>query len=514
MSRIAIKRRRIPVETWVAFLPVVAVIIAWAQILEHSFMFDDYLHLFNVANGPLHKAIFAPHGGHFLLSYNTIWWLLHRLFGADPIPYYVVVLLAHALNVRLLFGVVRQSTDRLYLAAFAAAAWGLCPILKGTLGWLSVFGHTFATTAVLWILLDIVKVGQRNRQLTMSLVTRWYLLLLFASTSFGVGLGVSVGFGVVIYLLNPEPSKRGRLAIIFGSLAFVLPVLYFLGGWTSMGLTGVSGTEQGFAWASILDAWGSILTMSGKLVSYGTAALLLGPLVAGRGAIVSGEALLAVSLLVGLCSLIGLIFAFVKSSRERRNQLLAFAWLVLSCYGIIAVGRYDFDNWQSARYHYLGPALLSILLCLAISTIPLRQAWAQRWAPRLFVFWLLAIIVPYTLGNRVVGPYRLMAMQVQEKRSKVIRRIQNTVASSTPGSEVYLQNYPFSTRAGFGKGQFPGWAALFLIEYPDNTIDGRRVYFVDSSPNMQRLLTIHEDSRLADLIVSEFPQGVNPSSEE
>lgn len=172
----------------------------------------------------------------------------------------------------------------------------MCPVNQGTLAWLSVFGHVFATTAVLWILLDISKVGHQNRSLTVNLVIRWYLLLLIASTSFGVGLGVAMGFGAVIFLSNPEPSKRGRLAIIFGSLAFVIPALYVWGNWARTSFAAESTFTPSFVWSSISSDWLLVVTMLVKLVSYAATALLLGPLVVGRGAIVPVETLLSVSL--------------------------------------------------------------------------------------------------------------------------------------------------------------------------------------------------------------------------
>jgi hypothetical protein len=47
---------------------------------------------------------------------------------------------------------------------------------------------------------------------------------------------------------------------------------------------------------------------------------------------------------------------------------------------------------------------------------------------------------------------------------------------------------------------FPGWAAAFVIFFPDDTVEGRRVHFVVSTP--EELAAARDGRRMADLLVA------------
>jgi hypothetical protein len=51
---------------------------------------------------------------------------------------------------------------------------------------------------------------------------------------------------------------------------------------------------------------------------------------------------------------------------------------------------------------------------------------------------------------------------------------------------VYIQNRPFAEiHSGLVKMTiFPGWAAVFVVFYPENRVDGRRVLFVERRPEV------------------------------
>jgi hypothetical protein len=69
----------------------------------------------------------------------------------------------------------------------------------------------------------------------------------------------------------------------------------------------------------------------------------------------------------------------------------------------------------------------------------------------------------------------------------VVRAIHEAVAAAPPGTTVTIQNRPF--HGAILLRSFPGWAGLFVIEFPTNVVDGRPVRFVardDDAPAQQR----------------------------
>ena len=73
-------------------------------------------------------------------------------------------------------------------------------------------------------------------------------------------------------------------------------------------------------------------------------------------------------------------------------------------------------------------------------------------------------------------------------------------AGTTQG--VYIPNRPFQSLGPiFVQRQdiFPGWAGVFVIFFPENTVDGKPVYFV--TPDPRTLSAAQEGRRTNGLII-------------
>jgi len=55
--------------------------------------------------------------------------------------------------------------------------------------------------------------------------------------------------------------------------------------------------------------------------------------------------------------------------------------------------------------------------------------------------------------------------------------------------------------AGDGSLSFPGWAAVFVIAFPDNVIDGKRVYFVEPDESRRKFAAARVGHRISTLLV-------------
>src|SRR5262249_25136181 len=132
-------------------------IFVYYPITQNYFVYDDFLHLFHIANDSLLKFLLTMHGGHLLVVRNAVFALCYHLFGTDAPAYFWVVLATHLANVLLLFLIIRALTDSARLACFGSALWGMLLVHEQTLGWFSVHGQALATTFTLGVLLGIVR---------------------------------------------------------------------------------------------------------------------------------------------------------------------------------------------------------------------------------------------------------------------------------------------------------------------------------------------------------------------
>jgi hypothetical protein len=213
-------------ETVLFLLPLALSALVYFPITRNYFFADDFLHLYLIRNEDFLAYLLVPRGGHLLVTNNALFYFLYRLFGTHAESYYWVALGTHLLNVGLLFWVIRLFTESGRLACFGASLWGISTMNEAALGWFSVFGQVLVATIMLCLLVRLAQVSS-GRPLHRYTLARWWLLLLAASTSFGIGIGLTLVFPVVAFLLLPASPTRTRVVLIFCVLAALVPVLYF-----------------------------------------------------------------------------------------------------------------------------------------------------------------------------------------------------------------------------------------------------------------------------------------------
>jgi hypothetical protein len=485
----------------------------WVQsaLLQSGFYMDDFLWLYRIENLPWLEFVLKTHGGHLLHTRNAMFAVCHALFGLEPTGYLWVALLTHVLNVALLFVVIERLSGRPLVAALIAALWGMAPIHQEALRWVSVHGHVFAATFLLAALADMARLVARSRPPTSWALMRWTLLLLLAATSFGTGLGVAAAFVAIVWLVLPRGFGRGRTVLLFAMLTVVLTVAYFAVE-RSLGLV-----------AARLLVFKSI-ALSSNLAAYGLASLALGPLLTwtregGLAGPVRGAELgqaLYWAYAVSLTLLVALGWACRRASPTRLRQILGFALLAGCAYGTIAVARapvleaLKLDmSWMAttARYHYLPQLGLAMALGLAFS-----EAWRRRGSqrrpsrPR----WLVPVV--FAGGLAMLAPFyaaaaRRVATEIgpgwREALDSVVKEVQRRAHAAPPGEPVYIPNRSFQDWRGWASREdFPGWAAVFVMAHASDSIEGRRVFFVEPDEELVRSLREDPGARISRLVVT------------
>ena len=476
--------------------------VAFHPIIHNYFRYDDFFCLFRIVNDPPLRFVLEPTGGHLLVVRNAVFWLFFELFGTRSEYYFAAVLLTHLLNVVLLFEIIRQLTASARLACFGAALWGVSPVSEGALGWYAVYGHVLATTLALAAVWHVARRPTEAPPFGWRAATLWWLLLLASSASFGVGIGMALVFpGIVLLLAGRRGLGPAAWAIVVAIPVSVVTA-YDLGHAYQAGLYGQQSLD-----ASTITAMAPFLKPVGEmllhLVGFGIASLLLG-LARLHVTYPAAPASAAVAVFAGLVAL-----ALAAGTAADRRRLLACALMVVGTYGVVALGRGPLyivvgsigaDRAASvARYHYLGPAALSVMLCLGLAWIGARPA-ARRLPGGTLLAIFIAAAAPGAWANSATIDQHTDARLETERVVNVMRA---EIAAAPRGRAVSIKNVSFAA-TGFlvmadGR-RFPGWVAVFEIFFPENIVDGRRVFFITDDPAVEAEAA--PGSRMASLLAT------------
>jgi hypothetical protein len=467
-----------------------AAVVYW-PITRNYFLFDDFLHLYEVVNLPLLRVLVEPFGEHLYVVRNLVFASFYHVFGPEPRWFFAAVLLTHLVNVGLLYLLVWRLTRAPRLACAGAAVWGTAPVLEGALGWYSAYGQVLVATVMLAVLADLVRAADSSSRISRHRLAAWSLALVAGATCHGTGIGVALGFPVIAFLLLPPGRERPRALLALAPLWALVPSLYLLCRWTSITMYPGSRGKLEMQLA-LARAWRGPLEMLAGLLAQGVASVHLGFRWLGPE-----ESPAALWLVCGLY--LGFVVAALAHGTSRlRRRLLACLLLSLAIYSVVAAGRGSlqiladsdpgstvtaFGLGATTRYHYAGVLPLLLASCLVVGAIAERRPLPARVRDALLVA---------ALGALVFG-YRDTAWRIDEASSAlarkqttdVLNRLHARIRAAPPGRNVYFVARRFP---GVGPlvpaARFPGWAAVFAIFFPDDRVDGHRVFFVSSNPEV------------------------------
>jgi len=514
---------------WAVLAGVIATsLIVHAIAASGFFRGDDFIHLYQIENHGYVEFALTPHGGHLMMTRNSLLYLAKQLFGLHAQAYYLVILASHALNVGLLFRLARKWSVSLPIAALAALVWGASPLQQGTLGWISAYGHVLCVSFLLLFLLDVQRIAERGTQPSALRLAGWWALQLMAATSFGTGIPLAMLSGVVAWLLIPDRAVRRRSARALAPLALAIPLLYYVshvvyGRWfvDPVGLS-LFALQTGSLQLSQLLA---SLTLFAELAVYGLASLLFGPLfdygphgiIAGpwRGASASD----AVSASLIIAAIVAIVVAptLQRIDLAARRRVLAMTVVAFGCYAILAVGRAFYASVAGTslpgmavepRYHYAGSAALVLGLAVLAAARPLVHPAppALRAPRRLAILGVALLSAAWLTGAFHASRVLYLALPTPGARGewvRVVERIQGAIVAAPPGSAVEIRNHDFHGAGAHWQHKllFPGWAGVFVVAFPENVVEGRRVYFRETSEGVARAARSRASTRIAEIVI-------------
>jgi hypothetical protein len=475
-------------------LPVGCALFAWAPLLDNYFKGDDFVHLYDLATLPFLRLLLRTWGGHVYTVRNTLFDVMFRLFGTNPRPYFWSVLVTHGLNALLLYGVIRRFAGSVVLACVGATLWAASPVLEEALGWYSVYGQVLLTAILLAVLWSLGQTIVTGAVVTTRSALCWAALLLAGSTCFGIGFGVALVFPLVAAIALPRRQLPGSSLLVLITSAAIAYVYYRLVITYSPDVSGVD--AKLFSVTTALRGLPTVLAFVVGLFAFGGAAL-------GFDFVGAHRRFPASMGIVGGTTLLLLVLAGLAcSSGATRRHLLALGLLAVAAYGTIAAGRaigfavLNTPLWvavMASRYQYLGLAVVTVLLCTALAQIAALGDTARRVVLATAALWMVVrvavlVVRPFPIDHSDSERADTMAM---------LSSIQQQIASTPPGQVVMIENRPFGLSRGFAS-VYPGWAGMFVVFFPDNTVDGRPVRFLVSEDDWQRAQA--RDGRIAALV--------------
>ena len=497
------------------FFVVVVAIVSQTPALGHAFRADDFLHLYQMQDYGFWRFIFTPHGGHVIPTAFSAFYLSRVFFDLNANAYYGLAIATHALNAYLLYRIVEISTRRSGLALAAAVIWGSSSLNLGSIGWYSVYGHVLAGMWTLLFLRSVAGVVDGEAPLPRSKPWLWTGYLFGAATSFGIGIPIAMLAGPALYFLLPDTPRRIPAVRSVCSLLLVVPVLFMLAHWQhSLHLPAeisAAGVDTNFVERQIVVLAPSmlfvVLSMFEMLLAYGTASLVFGPLLAYSD--LAGTQSIWFAQAFGAVMVLALGYSVWRIDPSRRPRAIAYLLLTAGCYGIVALARatlYDELGrtvlWAAAkaRYHYLAPALLAGLLAFVAAERFQRVPKGLLWSAPVAA--LLLVVANWNAGHGVVA---LHPPECADEFPKTIKQIEAKIQAGARGSKVVIENKAF-VGPGMMYRLLPGDAAVFLIRFPENEVDGRRVYFSESDSAALALWKQKGGERLRDLLIAPPPK--------
>jgi hypothetical protein len=488
-----------------ALAPILLAALAFWPILGNYFHADDFVDFFHITAFPLGQYLLEEHGGHMYFVRNLVFALSRFAFGNDPRPYFALVLVTHLLNVALLFVVVRRLTGRALLASAVAALWGTAPVNERALGWFAVYGQVLAATVLLAVLADLARCGRDGVPVRAGRAALWAAMLLAGSACFGVGIGAAAVFPLSALLLLPRTSRTRGATLILVGLPVAVAALYVA--WNLLRVSAYDASPKTvLLLVGMLRYWTGIVAMLGHLLGAGIAELVLGGLT-GAGRYPGALAYAAVAA-VGA----GMVVV-AAGSRLAGRRLVAFLVLALGMYAVIAAGRATLfamrsQDWAKAatvgRYHYAAGVPLAVVLALVVDRLAARVPARARRTAAVAVAAALAFALVARVRTPIAFDHHAYA---REQTARALEAMRSAIAATPPGGEVWIRNREFAAVRYFFASEFFGWASLFMIHFPDDVVDGRRVRFLETNPAILGKVPATHSTRLAGLLAPSAPPG-------
>lgn len=497
---------RIPAEKWAPLLSLAAVLIVNARLLATFFYGEDFLNFYHIASvsNPL-EYIFSSMGYHLYIFRNIIFYGMFKLFGVNSIVFFSVVLLTHLCCAFILYKILHLLTGKASLAAAGATIWGICPVNYGTLAWYTVYGHLLVGFFFLLFLYDLFRIAKGKLSFSTGMAIRWSIYLFASAASLVTGLAIACLSPVAIVMILWENDKKWKIAASMLPVIACLLLLFIFKDAIYYYFSGSMPNSNLVALSSAVSLHKIILEMFIRTIAYSIYCMASFPLLFVFPPTVYPAAAIFISIPVVIL-FIGLFFR----SREYKRHYAVFCMFFLGLIGMIAYGRAPSNYYLhvpmikaalSLRYYYIILMIVMIILSLMADQLTGISPKISKVVGTLIFMAIVMAVYPSThLAKKM--DYRNESETWRKMYFNTVADIEKTVRACPEGSSVFIDN------TLDGKIPIlPGKAAIFVIKYPNNTLEGRKIYFVEKNCRLADKLINQKKWSISSLIVSACRQN-------
>ncbi len=498
---------RVNAERLMLIISLAAVLIVNYQLLFSFFFADDFLIFYQISNWNPLEFIFSNIGGHLYIFRNLIFYCMFKLFGLNSVVYFSTVLLTHMSSAYLLYKIIHLVTDKPSLAAAGMMIWGICPVNNGALGWYAVYGHVLVGFFFLLCLYDLLRIEKEKILFSMSLVIRWSIYFFLMATSFGNGLALVCLSPMAIAIILWKNDQKWKMAASMLPVIAVILLLFIFKNSLYYYFSEEIHTIKTVDASVALSHYKIIFEWFIRMCTYSIYCLAAFPMLF----FFSTTEYPAAAIFISIPVVILFIVLFLRT-KEYRRHYAALSLFFLGLTGLTAYGRaplYQIFNVPismaslTPRYFYVVLMIVVIMLTLmADELLDIFPKIKKIVIPVVFIVIGISIYPSINLAQKI----NLPNIKVHEKKLyfDTITDIEKTIRAYPEGSFVFIENkmndHFFIIRSS--DTDFPGKAAVFSIQYPNNTVEGRRVYFVEKDCRVADKNIKKKRWRISSLMVS------------
>jgi len=496
---------RVNAERLMLFFSLATVLIVNFQLLSTFFWADDFLFFYQISNWNPLAFIFSNIGGHLFIFRNLIFYYMFKLFGLNSVAYFSIVLLTHLGSAYILYKIIHLLTDKPSIAAAGMIIWGICPVSYATLAWYSAYGQILVGFFFLLFLYDLLRMEKGKILFSISIAIRWSIYIFVMAASFGTGLAIACLVPVAIVIILWKNDQKWKIAAAMLPVIVVILLLFIFKDSIYYYFSGEVQNTKPVALGIALSNYKIILEMFIRMCAYGIYCMAAFPLLFVSSTIKYKTVLVSFPVVV-------LFLVLFFRSKEYKRYYAVLSIFFLGLIGMTAYARaqayYVFNIPISSvsttpRYFYVILFIVVIMLILmADELLDIFPKISKIIVPFILIVIALSIYPSIDLA-KIIG---ITNTSVNERKLyyNTVTDIEKTIRAYPAGSSVFIDNkmndkisifYPSDT-------DFPGKAAIFSIKYPNNTVEGRRVYFVENDCHVADKNIEKKKWRISSLIVS------------
>ena len=492
-------------------ISITAVLIANIQVFFSFFWGDDFLHFYQIANWNPFEFIFLPFGNQFFPFRQLIYYGLFKIFGLNSLVYFSIVLLTHACSAYLLYKIILLLTDRPSLAAAGSMMWGIYPGNYSSLAYFPSYGQVLTSLFFLLFLYDLIRIEKGEISFSKIVAIRWSFYAFLMATSYGTGLAIACLSPLIIVIILWEVDQKWKMAASMLPVIAMILVLFIFKDSIYHYFSGEVYHSTPIALDVAFRHYKVILEMFIRMCVYSIYTMAALPMVLLTHQPSSAPQYPLHAFFISIPVTILFITVFFHSKEYKRHYLV-FSMVFLGLIGLHAYGRAVFyqvfgipASTASMTFRYYYVVYIPIVFIMSLMINDMLDIFPQiSKAVISFVLLVIAIsIYPSMNLAKVIDPFNTAAKE-KFLYYETISDIEKTIKACPEGSSVFIDNTMknlFSIFLPSGT-DFPGKAAVFAIRYPNNTVEDRRVYFVEKDCRVAKENLAKKNWRISSLMVS------------